>query len=136
MPQIPVPIVDVLFHPPLGLLSRELIVGLISGPTDLTRNTGQLAPFDNVNAYGLSWSFFTVPAGFGSSPGFPIIYEERMVQASTVHTDFAGHDLLSEFHSFYSEGIYWLWENPGPTRVHVEVAPGLSIQAYWLVVHL
>lgn len=136
MPQISVPLVDLLLHPPLGALDRELIVGLISGPTNLTRNTGQLPPFDQVNAYGLSWSFVTIPAGFGSQPGSPIVYEERMVQASTVHTDHGGHDLISEFHAFQSEGIYWLWDNPGPTRVHVEVAPGLSIQAYWLVVHL
>jgi hypothetical protein len=135
MPQISVPIIDVLLHPPLGLLQRELITGLISGPTDLTRNTGNLAPFDNVNAYGLTWSFFTVPAEFGLTLGSPIVYEERMVQVSTVHTDFAGHDIISEYHGFSVEGIYWMWENPGPTRVHVEVAPGLSIQAYWLVVH-
>lgn len=131
-----VPILETILHPPLGLLQRELIPGLLSGSVDLTRNTGSLAPFNNVNAYGLSWAFFTVPIGFGFEIGFPDVYFNRMLQASTVHTDFAGHELVSEYHSFFSEGIYWLWQNPGPSRVHLEIEPGVELQAFWLIVRI
>lgn len=128
-----IPILETLLHPPLGAISQLLIPGLFTGSGDLTRATGALPPFNHVNAYGLTWTFFTIPAGFGSTPGTPIVYEERMLQASTIHTDFHGHDLISEWHSFFSDGVYWLWNNPGPTRVHFDIAPGLEIVFSWIV---
>lgn len=131
-----IPILETLLHPPIGLLQRELIPGLVSGSGDLTRSTGALAPFDHVNAYGLTWSFFTVPVTFGFDFGSPAVYDERMVQLSTIHTDFVGHDIISEYHAFSVEGIYWLWDNPGPTRIHYEVQVGVQLVLYWLIVHL
>lgn len=128
-----VPILEQILHPPLGLLQRELISGLFSGAGDLTRPAPLPGPFNHVNAYGLSWTFFTIPAGFGSTPGTPILYEERMLQLSTIHTDLGGHDLISEWHAFFSDGVYWLWENPGPTRVHYEIAPGVQVTFFWLL---
>jgi hypothetical protein len=116
------------------LLTRELISGTFTGSGDLTRSTGALAPFNHVNAYGLTWDFFTVPAGYGFTLGEPNVYDERMVQASTVHTGYDGHDLTSEYHAFYAEGIYWLWDNPGPTRVHYEIAPGVVVVFFWIIV--
>jgi hypothetical protein len=129
-----VPIAEAILHPPLGAITRELISGTFSGSGDLTRATGAFPPFNNVNAYGLTWDFFTVPAAFGSTLGSPVIYENRMLQLSTVHTGFDGHDLISEFHGFQSEGIYWLWENPGPTRIHYEIQVGVAVVFFWLIV--
>lgn len=126
-----VPILNALIHPPIGALARTDITGLFTGSGNLTR-PGAFPPFNNVAAYGLTWDFFTVPAGFGSTPGNPVVYEERMVQLSTVHTDILGHDIVSEYHAFSVEGIYWLWENPGPTRIHYEIAPGVQIIFWWL----
>jgi len=65
-----VPIANTLLHPPLGALRRELITGVYSGSGDLTR-PGGFPPFENVNAYGLTWSFFTVPETFGYQLGSP-----------------------------------------------------------------
>jgi len=126
------PVLNTVLHPPLGLLKRELISGTFTGSGDLTR-AGPTAPFNNVNAYGLTWSFFTVPAPFGLIFGSPDIYENRMLQLSTIHEDGAGHELISEYHSFYSEGLYWLWENPGPSRVHYEIQIGVVCVFHWLV---
>jgi len=134
-PSLPIPVIDLILHPPIGLLQRELIVGALSGSGDLTRNTGQLAPFNNVNAYGLAWTFFTVPAAFGRTAGSPVIYDERMIQLSAVYSDFGGHDFIGEYHSFFAEGIYWLWDTAGPTRIHYEIAVGVVVTAYWLTVH-
>lgn len=128
------PLLETILHPPLGALKRELITGLRTGAGDLTRATGSLAPFNHVNAYGLTWDFITVPSGFGRELGSPVVFEERMIQASTIHTGFDGHDLVSEYHAFTVEGIYWLWANPGPTRIHYEIAPGVSVQFFWLIV--
>jgi hypothetical protein len=125
------PILEAILHPPLGLIQRELI-GTVSGSGDLTRDTGALPPFNNVNAYGLTWDIFTLPAGWGIEFGFPNVYEPRLLQAATVHRDFAGHDIVSEYHDFYAEGIYWLWENPGPQYVHYEISPGIELTLFWL----
>jgi len=130
------PISEALLHPPLGLIKRLLIPGTFENSGDLQRMTGALPPFNNVNAYGLTWSFFTIPAGFGQTPGFPVIYDERMLQLSTVHTSFDGHDVISEYHDFRVDGIYWLWQNPGPTRIHYEIAPGVVLTFFWLVVNI
>jgi hypothetical protein len=135
MPTLPIPLFDVLLHPPLGLLQRELISGTFSGAGDLTRNTGALPPFNNVNAYGLTWDIVSIAATEGYRLGQPVIYEHSLIQASTTHRDFAGHDLISEFHDFYSEGIYWLWDNPGPQLVHYEIPINVSLALFWLVVH-
>lgn len=131
-----VPILNALLHPPLGALRREVIPGLFSGVGDLTRATGALPPFDHVNAYGLTWSFFTVPDTIGFTWSDPRIYEEPMLFLSTIHTGFDGHDLVSEYHTFQAEGIYWLWDNPGPTRVHYEVRIGVEAVLYWIIVKL
>jgi hypothetical protein len=135
MPAFPVPIADLLLHPPLGLLSRELIPGVFSGSGDLTRNTGQLPPWDNVNAYGLTWSLVSIASSVGYIIGQPTIYEQRIIQVSTVHRGFDGHDLISEWHEFTVEGAYWLWENAGPQLVHYEIPINVALNLYWLVVH-
>jgi hypothetical protein len=130
-----IPIADALLHPPIGLLKRESI-GTFTGAQDFTRATGALAPFNHVNAYGLSWDAFTIPAGFGRTPGSPTVYEQRLCQVSVVYTDFAGHDLIGEYHDVFVEGIYFEWVEPGPTKVHVEIAPGVSLTFFWLIVSL
>lgn len=130
--QIQIPVLDLILHPPLGVLSRELI-GTLSGSGDLTRPSVLPKPFDNVNAYGLTWSIFTLPIGWGITYGYPNVYEPRLMQASTVHRDQQGHDIISEYHDFVAEGIYWLWENPGPLKVHYDISPGVSLVLYWII---
>lgn len=130
---IQIPIGTNILRPPLGLVQRELIPGLASGAGDLTR-PGLIPPLNNVNAFGLTWDFFTVPAPFGYVLGEPRVYHERMIQLSTVHEDVAGHDVTSEVFDAFSEGIYWLWTQPGPKRVHYEIVPGVDVQFFWVII--
>lgn len=130
-----VPILETLLHPPLGLLQRELITGTFTGSGDLTRADGHLAPFNHVNAYGLTWSIVTIPDTAGFIIGTPTVWWNRIIQVSTVHEDYAGHAIISEYHEFAVEGIYWLWANPGPTLVHYEIPLDIELALYWLVVH-
>lgn len=128
------PILEAILHPPLGILQRELVTGLFSGSGDLTRPAAAPPPFNHVNAYGLSWTFFTVPVGYGRDLWQPQVFDRAMMRLGTVHTDIAGHDLFSEWHDFYSDGIYWLWNNPGPTRIHYDISPGVEVTFYWLLI--
>lgn len=130
MPDIDLPIVQQLLHPPVTLLRRELVTGLFSGSGSLTRAAGPIG----VNAFGLSWDFFTVPAGFGFTLGVPVIYEERMLNLAAIHSSLDGHAFVSEYHAFYADGIYWQWENSFPTRVDYDIAPGVSLVFHWLLV--
>jgi hypothetical protein len=130
---IQIPIGGNILHPPLGILQRELIPGLFTGSGDLTR-PGPTPPFNNVNAVGLSWSFFTVPAPFGYRVGDPIIYYERMIQLSTIHQDIGTHQLVSEVYDAYADGHYWMWQEAGPSRVHYEICPGVDVVFYWLII--
>jgi len=130
MPDIDLPVIQTLAHPPIGFLRREIISGTFTGGGDLTRPSG---PF-NVDAWGLSWDFFSVPAPFGYDLGQPIVYHNRMIQLSANHAGTDGHVFISEFHSFFSEGIYWLWDNALPTNIHYEIAPGVVVVFFWLLV--
>lgn len=130
------PILETLLHPPLGALQRENIPGLFTGRNVLTRPASVLPPFNNVNAYGLTWDIFTIGAGWGFTLGDPRIYEPRLLQAATVHDDRLGHSIISEYHDFFAEGIYWLWNNPGPTSVIVNISPGVQLSLFWLVVNV
>jgi hypothetical protein len=128
------PIAEVLLHPPLGSLTRLIIPGLFSGSGDLDRPAGiDHFPLNNVNAYGLTWSFFSVPDTIGYSLGQPVVYEERMLQTNTVHRARDGHDLVSEWHDWFVEGAWWLWFNPGPQRVHYDIRIGVQLVFYWIV---
>jgi hypothetical protein len=130
-----IPIADAVLHPPIGFLKRELI-GTFTGPQDFTRATGALPPFNHVNAYGISWDAFTIPSGFGRTLGSPVVYEQRLLQVSVVYTDFAGHDLIGEYHDAFVEGVYFEWQEPGPTKVHVEITAGVELTFFWLIVSL
>lgn len=124
---------DLIARPPIGLLNRSLI-GDFTGEGDLTRPGPPVPPFNHVNAFGLTWSATTIPDGLGRFLGSPVIFEQRLVQLSTVHEDFGGHELVSEYHDFFVEGIYWLWENPGPSRIHYVITPGVELTFFWLLV--
>lgn len=128
-----IPIGTNILRPPIGLLQRELIPGIFTGDGDLTRPGGTV-PFNNVNAFGLSWSFFSVPAPFGYELGEPRVYHHVMIRLTTIHQDIGSHQLVSETFDAHSDGIYWLWDNAGPSRVHYEIIPGLSVQFYWILI--
>lgn len=123
-----------ILRPPYGALRRELIPGIFSGSGDLDRNTGALPPFNNVNAFGLEWTFFTVPAALGYQVGQPLVYYERMIQLTTIHTDALGHDVVSEIFDAHAEGLYWRWNEAGPTRIHYEIFPFVEVVFQWLIV--
>lgn len=125
-----VPVLEAILHPPLGALQRELIPGITSGSHDLTRPVGPL----NVNAYGLTWDILTVPDTWGILFGQPNVWETRLLQANTVHVGLDGHSLISEYHDFFTEGLYWLWFNPFPDHVHVEINIGVALTLFWLVI--
>lgn len=129
MPQVTLPVSSVLPYLNIVTLVRETIVGGLTGTGSLTRPAGPIG----VDAFGISWDFFTVPAGYGSIPGTPLRYEDRMIQIGVVHADLGGHTYYSEYHDFDVEGIYLVFQQLAPVRVDYTIAPGVVVAAFWLV---
>jgi hypothetical protein len=127
------PILDVLLHPPYGAMRRELIAGTFSGTGNLTRATGSLPPFNNVNAYGLRVSFFTVPAELGYLLGSPNQYYDRMVELTARYSDALGNDDDLEVVNIHFERV-WIWAEPGPALIHYDILPGVSCVFEWMIV--
>jgi len=78
VPSVTVPIIDQLVHPSFGLLTRTATLGTFTG-------NGTLVPPQNpliALTYGISWSFFTIPANIGLTLGDPIEYEFRQASQS------------------------------------------------------
>jgi len=126
------PLTDVVLHPPYGAMRRELISGVFTGSGDLDR-PGGFAPFNNVNAYGLRISFFTVPASFGRTPGSPVEYQLRMVQLTARYEDALGNDDDLEVVDLHNEQV-WIWREPGPLLIHYEVTDGVEVTFEWMIV--
>jgi len=108
------------------------VSGVFTGSGDLRRPTGPF-PFNNVFAFGLTWDFFTVPATFGYELGLRRRYFDRMIELSALHIDGQNHEMVSDQFDAYAEGIYWVWREAAPERIHYEIIPGVSVVFHWLL---
>lgn len=129
MPSIELPIKFPFNQLPIQLVVRETITGVFSGSGSLTRPSGPIG----VDAFGITWDFFTIPAGFGSTPGNPTLYENQMLQLGVVHQDLGTHQYFSEYHAFNVEGIYLMFSLLAPVEVQYTIAPGVQVVFFWLV---
>lgn len=129
MPSVNIGVIQQFAHPPLALLGRETIPGLLTGSGTLTRPSGPIG----VDAFGLIWSFFTVPSGYGYAYGPTLEYVERMVQWSVEYTLIDGHSFTLEYYDAHSDALPFLWVEPFPTSVLYDIAPGVGIAASWLL---
>lgn len=125
----PTGVIEQFLHPPLAVMTRELIVGLRTGSGTLTRPRGPVA----VDAFGITFDFITVPAGFGSTPGNFLEWEPRMLQLSVVHTLLDGHSVISENFDLHQDAEPILWSLALPTSVLFDIAPGVEVQFFWLL---
>jgi hypothetical protein len=124
-----VSVIQQFLHPPLGLLTRELISGTFSGDGSLNRPLMS----SGVDAFGLVFSFFTVPTQIGLTLGSVIEYEPRMVQLAVIHTLLDSHEVVSEYANFSQEEVPFLWSVALPTRIEYSIYPGVEIVFHWLL---
>jgi hypothetical protein len=129
MPSIPQGIIQLASHPPFGVLSRE-----VAGTIDHTvLSIQRLRGLTSVDAFGISFDFFTIPAAFGWADGLTKRYENRIIQFAPVFTDLSGHDFLQEPTDVFEEGLYFYFPDLYPTRINVFVTVGCMVIPYWLV---
>jgi hypothetical protein len=128
MPAVSVPIIDQLVHPSFGLLTRTATLGTFTGAGTLTPPQNPLVAL----TYGLSWSFFTIPARFGLTLGDPVLYEQRILQLASEYQDLGGHSFLAQVANINADGLFYLWDEPLPAAIHYFIAPGCAINFFWL----
>jgi len=127
---VPTGVVQALNHPPFGVLSRDTHPTTIDSTTlYIQRIRGPV----NVDAFGISFDFFTIPAPFGSTFGVVNRYETRILQWAAQYTDLTGHDVLSQTTDVYEEGVYYYFDDLFPTKIVVSVTLGCVVIPQWLV---
>lgn len=129
MPQLPTGVIEQFLHPPLSVLTRELIPGTFTGSGVLTRARGPIP----VDAFGILPTFFTIPAGFGFTLGTPNVYEDRIVQISVEHTLLDGHSVFSQVEEVFVDGIPILFDVALPTQINYFITPSCVLTFQWLL---
>jgi len=129
MPQLPSGVITAVEHPPYGVLTREFAFNLTAGVTQVQRIRGPI----NVDAFGLSFSFITIPAAFGSTQAIHKDYEPPIVEIAPVYTLFDGHTVYGPSQVLHHDGDLLFLDQLFPTRVDVWVQVGCLVSQFWLV---
>lgn len=120
-------VIDLVRGPPRSLL-RPTSSRLLSG-----RGVVPASPDDGGFAsWGATWSFFTVPAGFGFVDGQVRHYINRMAQFVVVREGSDDTGYVDELVDVDYEGGFLLWKHPPPTEVRYDIAPGVQLLWRWL----
>lgn len=125
----PTSVIEQFLHPPLAVLTEEIIPGETFGDGSLTRPRGPVA----VDAFGITFTFVDIPVGFGRELGAVDMWIPRMVQISVVHTLLSGTTVVSEVQDFHTDQMPFLWELALPTRIDYSLAPGVGVLFRWLL---
>jgi len=127
--QVPSGIIGLLSHPPYGLLTREIGFTLTAGLTQIQRIRGPVL----VDAFGVSFSFFTVPIKFGRTQQVNLDYEVPIVEFAPVYTLFDGNQIQGPPTVLTHEGDILYFDQLLPTHVNVWVQVGCVVVQYWVV---
>lgn len=120
-------VIDLVRGPPRSLL-RPTASRLLEG-----RGVVPASPDDNgFAAWGATWSFFTVPAGFGFVDGQVKHYINRMAQFAVIREGSDDGLYVDELIDVDFEGGFLLWKHPPPTEVRYDIAPGVQLLWRWL----
>jgi hypothetical protein len=129
MVQVPSGIISFLSHPPYGVVQKEAHASLTAGVTQIQRIRGPVT----VDAFGLSFAFFTIPAAFGSTPQIHQDYEVPICEFAPLYTLFGGGTVYGPSQVLTHEGDLLYFDQLFPTRIDVWVQVGCVVIPSWLV---
>jgi len=127
--QVPQGIIQLATHPPFGVLSRETGPTLSTGQYAVKRIRGPV----NVDCFGISFSFITIPATFGYDLGIINRYELPIVKWGAQYTDLTGHNVESQLTEVHEEGLYYYFEDLFPTQLDIWVQVACTVTVFFLV---
>jgi len=120
-------VIDLVRGPPRSFL-RRFGQQLLSG-----RGTLSAQPPGAAHSFGGTWSFVTVPAGYGRDDGALVEYHRRFVQFVVVRDELTSDTYLDVLEDSNYEGAFILWQFPNPLQIQYDVAPGVQVLWQWLV---
>jgi len=126
-PNIVSQVIDLVRGPPRSFLRRF-------GSLTLTgRGTFSAQPPGASHSFGGTWSFVTVPAGYGKDDGALVEYHRRFVQFVVVRDEVTSDTYLDVLEDSHYEGAFILWQYPNPIQIQYDVTPGVVVLWQWLV---
>lgn len=129
MVQIPQGVITGLSHPPYRLLERETLGALPAGTYTLHRTRGPIG----VDAFGITFSFFTIPAAFGHADTAQVNYEDPICGFSPAYVMFDGHVVLEPETLLTHEGDLYFFSGLFPDHIAVWVQVGCVVIPYFLL---
>jgi len=121
--QVPSGIISALAHPPYRLLTRETEPALSTGLYTLQRIRGPV----NVDAFGITFSFFTIPAAFGYADRVKRSYEEPICSFAAEYMLLDGSFVLESETVIHHEGELYFFSGLFPNKVYVWVQVGCTV---------
>jgi len=129
MVQVPSGVIQLFSHPPFGVITRETGPTLTSGQYAVTRVRGPA----QVDAFGVSFSFLSVPTAFGWREGIMKNYDDKICEWSARFTDLAGHDFNQPPVEVHQEGLYYFFGDLFPTAIDIWVQVDCTVLVYFLL---
>lgn len=124
-----VQVVDAVLHLPLELLSQTAVPGNpFTGDGRLQRS----APGIGVDAWGLTWSFLTIPPQLGLVDGAVPLWNDRLLQLVAFHNSRTS-ELPVEILDVHHDAGVWQWREPFPFAIGYHLFPGVSVRFDWLI---
>jgi hypothetical protein len=123
MVQVPSGIITGLAHPPYQLLQRETAPALSTGLYTVTRTRGPIG----VDAFGITFSFFTVPAAFGHTDTAVLNYEEPICSFAAEYKLLDGGFVLEPETMIHHEGGLYFFSGLFPNKLYVWVQVGCTV---------
>ena len=127
-----VSIIQQFLHPPVGLMTREVISGgPYSGYNSFQRVRGPVG----VDAFGIGWDIEEVPDGYGSfGDPLAVIYDRQVLTMRVLHRLFDGSDAWTQAVFANEQNGYILFNESFPWLIRTLLSPGVTASFYWLLV--
>lgn len=129
MPNISLPVIDTLLHPPLGVLSRTAAAGNPQANPFIA-----IAPptFGLFPAYGCVLKIHSVGAFHGRDVSFPVEYDPPLGKLALHYTDLSGFDIIRQAGLWTYDAQVLLWDEPLPALFTLYCQPDVLCDLFWL----
>lgn len=120
-------VIDLVRGPPRSFLRRFGSLQLAG------RGSFSAQPPGAAHSFGGTWSFVTVPPGYGRDDGQIVEYHRRLVQFAVIRDEATSDEYLDVLEDSHYASQFILWQFPNPREIDYDVAPGVVVLWEWLV---
>jgi hypothetical protein len=85
-----------------------------------------------VDAWGLTWSFLTIPPQLGVVDGAVPMWNDRLLQLAAFYNS-RSSELPGELLDVHYDAGVWQWRTPFPFAIGYHTLPGVVVRFSWLI---